>query len=156
MGINRRWGETRKARVFALPLAGLLLTLPGLDLWASHPSPITPEAIAGSTVINAEQLIEFANQTPGLIIIDSRIPGDRKQGYIETSISLPDIDTHCDSLARIISDKAAPVLFYCNGVKCGRSGKAVKIAVGCGYTAIYWFRGGFQEWLAKGYPYLQE
>ena len=157
MDIRWRWGKVRgKTRIFALPLAALLLTLSGLDLRASHPPLITPETIAGSTVINAEQLIEFANQTPGLIIIDSRIPGDRKQGYIETSISLPDIDTHCDRLARIIPDKAAPVLFYCNGIKCGRSGKAVKIAVNCGYSNIYWFRGGFQEWLAKGYPYLQE
>ena len=141
----------RRKHIFAL-----LLTLPNLGLWASHPPPITPEAIAGSTVISAEQLIEFANQIPDLIIIDSRIRGDRKQGYIETSISLPDIDTHCDSLARIIADKAAPLLFYCNGIKCGRSGKAVKIAIDCGYRRIYWFRGGFQEWLAKGDPYLQE
>ncbi|HEB92809.1 MAG TPA: rhodanese-like domain-containing protein [Gammaproteobacteria bacterium] len=145
-----------RKHIFALPLAGLLLTLPNPGLWASHPPPITPEAITGSTVVNAEQLIELANQTPDLVIIDSRIRGDRKQGYIETSISLPDIDTHCDSLARIISDKATAVLFYCNGVKCKRSGKAVKIAVDCDYRRIYWFRGGFQEWLAKGYPYLQE
>ncbi|MCF6209985.1 MAG: rhodanese-like domain-containing protein [Gammaproteobacteria bacterium] len=140
-----------KKHIFALPL-----TLLGLGLWASHPSPITPETITGSTIVNAEQLIEFAHQVPDLVIIDSRIRGDRKQGYIETSISLPNIDTHCGSLARLIANKATPVLFYCNGVKCGRSGGAVKIAVDCGYTAIYWFRSGFQEWLAKRYPYLQE
>ncbi|HFE32620.1 MAG TPA: rhodanese-like domain-containing protein [Gammaproteobacteria bacterium] len=156
MDIRRWWGTLRKPRIYALPLAALLLTLPGLDLWASPPPLITPAHIAGSTVVNAEQLIELANDTPSLIIIDSRIRGDRKQGYIETSLSLPNVETDCGSLARLIPDKTSPVLFYCNGVKCGRSGKAVKIAVDCGYHNIYWFRGGFQEWLAKGYPYLQE
>ncbi len=145
----------RNGHLYALPLACLLLALPGPSPWAGPPPP-TPETIAGSTVVDAEQLIELANETPSLVIIDSRIRGDRKQGYIETSISLPNVETDCDSLARIIPDLASPVLFYCNGVKCGRSGKAVKIAVDCGYSTIYWFRGGFQEWLAKGYPFLQE
>ncbi len=149
----RRWRG--KLRILVLPLAALLLVLPGLDLWASPPLPITPAHIVGSTVVNAEQLIELADKTPSLIIIDSRIRGDRKQGYIETSHSLPDIETDCDSLSRLIPGKISPVLFYCNGVKCGRSGKAVRIAVDCGYSNIYWFRGGFQEWLAKGYPFLQ-
>jgi rhodanese-related sulfurtransferase len=25
-------------------------------------------------------------------------------------------------------------------------------AVKAGYTRVYWFRGGFPEWSAKGYP----
>ena len=41
-------------------------------------------------------------------------------------------------------------------MKCGRSAKAIVIALQCGYSNIYWFRGGFEEWLSKGYPYLQE
>ncbi len=86
-------GEMHKKHIFSLPLAGLLLALPGLGRWASYPSPITPETITGSTIVNVEQLIKFAHQVPGLVIIDSRIRGDRKQGYIETSISLPTIST---------------------------------------------------------------
>lgn len=117
---------------------------------------ISPESIEGTTKVDAEGFIELADKTPSLIIIDSRIPGDRKQGYIEGSISLPDVNTHCDSLAKLINKKTAPSLFYCNGIKCGRSAKAIKIALSCGYRNIYWFRGGFEEWLEKGYPYLQE
>ncbi len=117
----------------------------------------SPATIEGSKLVNAEQLIQVVDEVKGLIIVDSRIPGDRKQGYIEGSLSLPDVETNCDSLAKVLpGGKAGPVLFYCNGVKCGRSAKAVAIALKCGYTNIYWFRGGFEEWLAKGYPYLQE
>lgn len=116
----------------------------------------SPESIEGTTKVTAEGFIELVDAIPNLIVIDSRIPGDRKQGYVEGSISLPDVETNCDTLAKHIPDKSAATLFYCNGVKCGRSAKAVKIALACGYSNVYWFRGGFEEWLAKGYPYLQE
>jgi rhodanese-related sulfurtransferase len=116
----------------------------------------SPEDIDGTTQVTAEGFIQLVDSVPDLIVIDSRIPGDRKQGYVEGSISLPDVETNCDTLARNIPSKKSAALFYCNGVKCGRSAKAVKIALSCGYNNVYWFRGGFEEWLAKGYPYLQE
>ena len=116
----------------------------------------SPDKIEGSTLVSAAEFIGLVEKIPDLIVIDSRIPGDRKQGYVEGSVSLPDVDTTCDSLTKVSTNKSAPILFYCNGVKCGRSAKAVGIALQCGYNNIYWFRGGFEEWLAKGYPYLQE
>ena len=116
----------------------------------------SPESIDGTTKVDAEAFIDLVDKFPKLIIIDSRIPGDRKQGYIEGSLSLPDVETTCESLSKVIPKKDAASLFYCNGVKCGRSAKAIDIALGCGYKNIYWFRGGFEEWLEKGYPYLQE
>jgi rhodanese-related sulfurtransferase len=116
----------------------------------------TPDTIKGSVLVSAEDLIDLVDRIPNLIVIDSRIPGDRKQGYIEGSVSLPDVDTTCETLKKQIPKTDLPILFYCNGVKCGRSAKAVKIALSCGYNNIYWFRGGFKEWLAKGFPYLQE
>lgn len=115
-----------------------------------------PESIDAVTEVNAEEFIELVENIPDLVIIDSRIRGDRTQGFIEGTLSLPDTDTTCDSLSNIIHKKYTASLFYCNGVKCLRSSKAIKIALNCGYSNIYWFRGGFGEWLEKGYPYLQE
>lgn len=140
------------------------ISLSGIVLWsiltaaayADGSAPKSPEFIDGTTKVTAEGFIELVESEPSLVVIDSRIPGDRKQGYVEGSISLPDIDTTCDSLAKNIPEKSSAALFYCNGVKCGRSAKAVQVALKCGYNKIYWFRGGFEEWLAKGYPYLQE
>ena len=91
-----------------------------------------------------------------LVIIDSRISDDRRQGYIEGSISLSDENTDCDSLSLYLQALKSPVIFYCNGPKCGRSARAVKIALACGYETVYWFRGGFEEWQAKNYPIIKE
>ena len=130
-----------------------LLWVPGIHAEEQKPA---PPSIPGSTKVDAEKLIELVGSMPNLLIIDARIRMDRKQGYIEGSISLPDIETDCSSLAVTISSKTTPVLFYCNGPKCGRSVKSVIKANECGYKNIYWFRGGFEEWKEKGYPVLKQ
>jgi rhodanese-related sulfurtransferase len=123
---------------------------------AAAPVVPVPEQIPGVKRVDAETVIDLAAKLPKLIIIDSRVAGDRKMGYIENSVSLPDAKTNCKSLAKIIPAKTTPVLFYCNGVKCGRSVVATRIALQCGYKDIYWFRGGFEEWRAKQFPFLNE
>lgn len=117
---------------------------------------LAPEQIAGTTKVDAEGLIELAEKLPDLIIVDARIRMDRRQGYIEDSLSLPDIQTNCATLKTLIQNKQQPALFYCNGVKCGRSVKSINIAMQCGYKNIYWFRGGFEEWKNKGFPFIKE
>ena len=115
-----------------------------------------PLLIPGTTKVFAEDLLDLAEKIPNLLLIDARIPSDRKQGYIEGSISLPDIETNCASLAKVISKKKAPILFYCNGVKCGRSVISSQVALKCGYSNIYWFRGGFEEWKNKKLPFIKK
>ena len=77
---------------------------------------ISPESINGTAIVDAEGLIEKATQQPQLLLIDARITAAHREG----SISLPNTDTSCESLARIVAALNAPTLFYCNGVKCGR------------------------------------
>lgn len=116
---------------------------------------VSPESINGTTIVDAEGLIELATQQPQLVMIDSRVTADRKEGFIEGSISLPDTDTRCKSLAQAVPALNSPLLFYCNGVKCGRSSRAAMIAVACGYSNIYWYRNGMEEWQKKEFPLVQ-
>jgi len=113
-----------------------------------------PMTLPGAKTITAADVINLIDEFPQLVIIDSRMNGDRPQGYIESSISLADIDTTCDSLADILKNFHSPVIFYCNGVKCRRSEKAIKVATSCGYDHIYWYRGGFTNWMKEGYPFI--
>ena len=116
---------------------------------------ISPDNIPGSVKVNAEGVIKLVESMPNVILIDSRIRNDRLQGFIEGSISLPDEETSCDSLGGIVPNKTHPALYYCNGPRCGRSANAIEIALGCGYSNIYWFRGGLEEWMTKDYPILR-
>lgn len=131
---------------------GLLILACVSPFTANSESYNSPETIAGTLKINAEELIELVNRNENPVIIDSRIGSDRKLGYIPGSVSLPDTETDCESLGRVIAQKSNPVIFYCNGPKCRRSDNAVVIAAACGYSRIYWFRGGIEAWRASNYP----
>jgi rhodanese-related sulfurtransferase len=131
---------------------GLVMFLCLASAVASSDNYTSPETIEGTHGIGAEELIQLVNRNENQIIIDSRISSDRKLGYIPGSISLPDTDTNCEALARVIPQKSDPVVFYCNGPSCRRSDNAVVIAVDCGYTSVYWFRGGIEAWRANNYP----
>ena len=111
-----------------------------------------PANIVGAKTVNAEQIIDLIDTHDDLIVIDSRKKSDVAKGFIEGSVSLPNTETNADTLAKHIPSKATHVVFYCNGIKCGRSGKAVAIAHSLGYKNLYWFRGGMQEWENKGLP----
>lgn len=112
-----------------------------------------PESIPGTTKVAAEDVVKLVTSKSDLIIIDARKASDRSSaGWIEGSIGLPNTDTSVETLAKYIPSKTTPVLFYCNGVKCGRSVESSKIAIEAGYKEIYWFRGGWEEWTEKGLP----
>jgi len=53
-------------------------------------------------------------------------------------------------LARIVKSKNEPVLFYCNGVKCGRAANATAKAVSWGYTKVYYYALGMAQWKERG------
>ena len=141
-----------RSQLKQLVACGLITLFCLASTTANSDSYISPETIDGAQTIEAEGLIRLVTQDETQIIIDSRISSDRKLGFIPDSISLPDTDTNCESLARIIPEKSAAVVFYCNGPKCRRSDNAVVIAADCGYTNIYWFRGGIEAWKANNYP----
>lgn len=112
----------------------------------------TPDQIPGTTKVTAEEVISLAEKYDDLVIIDARTAQDYAGGFIEGAISLPDTDTNPAALAKVIPAKDTPVLIYCNGIKCGRSVASSKIAVADGYSKIFWFRGGWDAWVAKGLP----
>ena len=147
MPVPRNWRLRSHVWLLASMLAGA---------WpAQADNKPAPEQIAGVTRVDANGVLELVQRERQLVIVDSRIKSDRRQGYIEGSISLPDVDTRCDTLARVIPSKDRPALFYCNGVLCGRSVVALGIAKTCGYRNLYWYRGGFEDWQRQGYPYLK-
>ncbi len=138
-----------------LPWAVTLLVLVACSRSIAAEEKQAPMQIPGVVGVDAEGLVKLVETTPRLVLIDSHIRMDRRQGYLEGSVSLPDNETSCASLAKLLRSKDNPALFYCNGVKCGRSARAARIAHSCGYTRLYWYRGGFEDWKRKGFPFLK-
>lgn len=120
----------------------------------------TPRSLAGVTIVSAEEAAEM--MTKGIPLYDTRVEEEHREGHIKGAQWLPygeksakevgfDAGKDRFDISRI-ADKNAPVVFSCNGAECWKSYKSCVAAVKAGYTRVYWFRGGFPEWAAKGYP----
>ena len=82
-----------------------------------------------------------------------RIRGAQPLPYGEKSAKEVGFDAAKDRLDLAqIADKNTPVIFACNGAECWKSYKACVTAAKAGFTQVYWFRGGYPEWLARGLP----
>lgn len=49
-------------------------------------------------------------------------------------------------------DKKESLVFYCYGESCANSYEAALAVRKLGYTNVFWFLNGFNEWKEKGYP----
>jgi rhodanese-related sulfurtransferase/ABC-type phosphate/phosphonate transport system substrate-binding protein len=117
----------------------------------------TPRSLPGAQVVEAAAVAQLL--AGGAVYIDTRteaefkvghVPGARLVPYVEKSAKDIDHDARLDSfdLTRLPTDRAAPIVFACNGAECWKSFKASHAALKAGYTKVHWFRGGFPEWRA--------
>jgi rhodanese-related sulfurtransferase len=117
----------------------------------------TPRLLPGATVVDAVAVERLMRE--GAVYVDTRTEAEFKKGhvpqarlvpYVEKSAKDTDYDAKLDAfdLARLPSDKAAALIFACNGPECWKSFKASAAAIKAGYTRVHWFRGGFPEWRA--------
>jgi len=111
-----------------------------------------PMQIKGATTVNAAQIFDLITKKPDLVILDNRKQEDFASGHIEGATRLIDTDVAPNTLAAHVPKKSTPVLFYCNGVKCGRAAKAAEKAIELGYTQVYYYALGMDEWNKQGLP----
>lgn len=114
--------------------------------------PFAPDSLQGAVRVDAEETAGLIVSMPDLVIIDSRKEVEYLKGHVQGAESLLDTAMTLKKLSKYAPDKATPVLFYCNGERCLRSSRAATKAMGWGYKVIYWFRGGWNEWVEKGMP----
>jgi rhodanese-related sulfurtransferase len=112
-----------------------------------------PLEIPGARTVNADGVIELVQKAEKVVIVDNRTVGDYEAGHIEGAVRLIDTDIVNDTvLAQHVDSKDTPVLFYCNGVKCGRAAKATAKAVEWGYSKVFYYALGMQEWRERRLP----
>jgi rhodanese-related sulfurtransferase len=135
--------------LFMLFGAALALTVPALANEA-------PMDIKGAKTLNADSVIELIQKTSTIVILDNRSAADYEAGHIEGAVRLIDTDiTEEAVLAKHVKAKNTPVLFYCNGLKCGRAAKATEKAVGWGYTNVHYYALGLEEWKQRKLPLVR-
>jgi len=129
-------------------LTSLLLVLVAHALAAS--AYVSPEAVPGATTIDtvtAKVLFDA-----GVVFIDVRTNTDWEAGRIPGALHLELKHVYSmESLGTTVAKDQA-VVVYCNGLQCPRSSEAATKAVAWGFTKVYYYRLGFPDWQAAGYP----
>ena len=115
-----------------------------------------PTTIAGATTVQAQQIIDLIAKEPGLVLLDNRKPEDFAAGHIEGAVRLIDTDITADALAKHAKTKDTPIVFYCNGLKCGRAAKATVMAIEHGYQRVFYYALGMDEWNKLGLPVVKQ
>ena len=135
------------------PLAGILL---GGTVRAD-----TPPTLTGTHLVSADDVARL--RSAGAIVIDTRVAAEYADGHIKGAINVPyreksakaaDFDATQDEfdLTKLPADKAARLVFYCNGAECWKSFKSSTAAIKAGYKEVNWYRSGFPDWHARGLP----
>ncbi len=119
----------------------------------------TPRSLPGAQVADAATVTQLLQR--GARYIDTRTADEFKAGHVPGAVLVPyvekspkdaDYDGKLDQfdVGQLGGNKAAELIFACNGAECWKSYKASRAALAAGYTKVYWFRGGFPEWRAAG------
>lgn len=115
-----------------------------------------PLEIKGAKTVNADAVIDLIEKSGNLVILDNRSVADYEAGHVEGAVRLIDTDmTNETVMAKHVKSKETPVLFYCNGLKCGRAAKATMKAVEWGYTNVYYYATGMDEWKQRSLPLVR-
>ena len=124
----------------SLVLAGLLVA--------------TLSACGGGSAAKTVGVDEFATQvaTAGVVTLDVRTPAEFMEGHIDGAINIDFESGNFESEIAALDPNATYAVYCRSG---NRSGKAVKVMSGSGFTNLYNLDGGALDWAAAGQPLVQ-
>lgn len=102
-------------------------------------------------LINTEELKKLLDGGTAITVIDARNPEEYQEVHIKGAISIPE-KQFAEHLNQLPTEKATKTVFYCNGIKCGKSKKAAQKALELGYSNILIYAEGMPVWEEKGMP----
>jgi rhodanese-related sulfurtransferase len=129
-----------------------VLSVFALTLLLGISAPLQAEEAEFKT-ITTERLKELLDEKGDFTLVDARTKEEYEEAHIGSAVNIQ--EKNFDELAALLpADKNALLVFYCNGVKCGKSKKVAAKAKGAGYTNILVYLDGFPVWEERGMPII--
>lgn len=128
---------------YGCAIAALLMVLCGVAQAEKSKAPY-------KVVTTVELKAMIDSKTPGLVVIDARGAEEYQEVHIRNAVSVP-LPALEKNATLLNFPKNAKLVFYCNGVKCGKSGKSAEIALKNGFTDVSVYAEGMPVWEEKGY-----
>lgn len=105
--------------------------------------------IHGVKIITAEEVLTLADYDEEMVVFDARGSKQRAIGHIRWSEEFRVKTLSPAMLADSVAGPSTVIVFYGNK-NSPAAIQGAKIAVKGGYTNVYWFKGGWEEWQSKG------
>jgi len=102
-------------------------------------------------VVTTDELKNMIDLGTEITVIDARNAEEYQEVHIKGAINIP-VKNFAQHQDKLPENKSAKIIFYCNGVKCGKSKKAAQMATHLGYTNIAVYASGMPVWEEKGLP----
>ena len=151
--LRRVLGRNSVVGISQLAAAALLVCCNLSSLSLAEDAPLE---IKGAKTVDCNGVIDLIATTPSLVVIDNRTQADFDSGHIEGAIRILDTDMTQELLAGAVKTKESPVVFYCNGVKCGRAAHATTKALKWGYARVYYYAEGIHDWKVNQFPLVTQ
>ena len=101
--------------------------------------------------LDTDQLKAMIDQKQDFTLIDARTPPEYREAHLTKAINIPDKKLQ-ENMGLLPADKGALLVIYCNGVKCGKSGRLAKQLDPLGYTNIRIYAEGIPVWEERNLP----
>jgi len=127
-------------------LCSTILLVSAALLSAAEPQPAPFKVV---TTEELQKLLDSGKNAP--LVIDARTPEEYDEVHIKNAINIPVAKLEKEP-ALLPADKKQGIVFYCNGIKCGKSKKAALFAASQGYSNLMVYAEGLPVWEEKGMP----
>jgi rhodanese-related sulfurtransferase len=121
----------------------------------------TPTSLPGAKIISAAEAKALI--ADGMKVYDVRLEEEYNHGHVPGALLVPYSESSAKEvgfdpgedkfdLKKLPADKNTAFMMYCDGTICWKSYKSATMAIQNGWKNVIWFRGGFPEWKAAGFP----
>ncbi|MDP9438334.1 MAG: rhodanese-like domain-containing protein [Actinomycetota bacterium] len=101
--------------------------------------------------ISREELKGKLDRGEGVVLVETLGPAYYEDAHLPGAINIP--HTEVDALAPgLLPDKTAPVVVYCSNRACQNSPQAARRLEALGYSNVYDYEEGKQDWISAGLP----
>ena len=101
--------------------------------------------------ISADQVREMRKADPRTVVIDTLSRESYEKHHIPGALHVPgNQPSFANSVGEVVQTRHDPVIVYCADEQCNLSPTAAKALESAGYTNVFDFEGGLDEWRRAG------
>jgi rhodanese-related sulfurtransferase len=102
--------------------------------------------------ISVEELLRKLDESAAIVLIDALAPMVYAHSHLPGAINLPASSLDRFMIERRLPDRDAEIIVYCSSSDCDDSIVTARELAALGYTNVFHYAGGKDEWRARGLP----